>query len=335
VLLVVRVLVVWCWFCSWASAGEVELHNNDSLKGELFAIHADHILWSTEVIGQIIIPKGSIKAIYSSVPLKVPGVQQACYWLSIENLDALIQCGEQPTMRITFASLHDVVLLDGYANLAHHYEGKLNAVGTSSEGNRSRRDWLVDIDVLVRHFEYRHKVGLKYAAEAVEQDPLKEEYEATYALDWFFSSRTFWFADSSARRDERRDINVRYNVGSGIGYQFWDASKSALSLQTGSEYVYQELDNEAIDPDGFFSWRLAASYRYMFPRGIQFYLNADYLQSMDSGEEWEADLEAGLDLPIAMGITANAKYEYDFDNTPSDGLDKADAVLRFGLGYRW
>lgn len=330
---------------SRAFSGEIVLSNGDTLTGELFEINETSVVWSSTILGQVSIPKNNVKELYSSVPLKRMGVDGACYWIGQEYRDVVLQCGGEGRTKIALASLSDITLLDGYEVNGHRFKGKLVAVGTKSEGNRNRQDWLVDVDAELRHFDYRHTVGLKYDSEAIDDDPLREEYEAKYALDWFFSPQTFWFADSEVRKDETRDIQIRYSVGSGIGYQFWDTAKTALSIETGFEYVNEELDSPSPDDDSaddtppsddeYVSWRLASSYRYLFPRSIAFFVRSDYLQSLNSGDEWELKSESGFSLPIALGISAEVVYEYDFDNTPSEGLEKEDSMFRFGVGYEW
>lgn len=320
---------------SKAQSGELILHNQDTLKGELFAINQNDIIWISDLIGRVTIAKQHIKSIFSAVPLKMLGEKTPCYWQGLEHTDALIQCTGGRQQRITFDSLQDVLLLEGYAQLAHDYQGKLVGVGSKANGNRTRQDWLVDVDVSLRHYDYRHIVGLKYEAEAVDEGELREEYEATYSLDWFFSQRTFLFAESSAGKDETRDIEERYSLGSGVGYQFWDTGQTALSLRTSLEYVEEQLEEVTDRPSDFFSWRLATNYRYLLPGNIAFFLNADYLQSIRVGDEWEVDAETGVSLPIAGGITADVKYDYDFDNVAAEGLVQEDTTLRFGVGYQW
>lgn len=317
-------------------AGELILQNQDRLKGELSAINQNNIVWLSDLIGVVTIEKQHVKSMSSSVPLRMLGEKSLCYWQALEDTDALIQCRGGRQQRIAFSSLKDVLLSEGYAQSAHNYQGKLVAVGSKADGNRTRQDWLVDVDVSLRHFEYRHIVGLKYDAEAVNKGDLREEFEVTYSLDWFFSQRTFLFAESSAQKDEVRGIDERYSLGSGVGYQFWDTGQTALSLRTSLEYVDEQLEEEMQDrPGDFFSWRLATNYRYLLPGNIAFFLNADYLQSIRIGDEWEVEAETGVSLPIAGGITADVKYDYDFDNVATEGLVQEDTTLRFGVGYQW
>lgn len=316
-------------------AGELIFHNEDVLKGEVVSIHPSHIVWISDAIGQVNVPKNSILEMSTSRPLKRVGVNEVCYWVQLDGLDALLQCEGDEVERITFASLKEVVVYEGYASIAHTYEGRLTGVGTESNGNKNSQDWLLDIDIALRHYEYRHTAGLKYEAEALDEERLQEEFEGTYTLAWFFSRRIFLSTAVSARTDDARDIDARYSLGSGLGYQLFDTTKSAFSVESGVEYIYERSEDQTLPTETFLSWRTATKYRYLFPRSTAFYFNANYLHSADDTSDWEVETEAGMSLPVVMGITADLRYEYDYDNTPQDDLSSADSTLRLGFGYKW
>lgn len=316
-------------------AGELLLLNHDVLTGELFAVEATHVIWASAAIGSVSVPKEAIAGIYSSVPLKVYGVDEPCYWRTMEGRDVVMECGESLIIRRALRSLQNVVLYQSYRVAGYQWNGTVRGVGTASSGNKNQKNWLLDVAMVLRHQEYRHLMGGKYESESLDDGMLAEEYELTYGLDLFFSRRTFWFVDSSAARDETRDIEARYTAGSGIGYQFWDTNKSALSIQTGGEYVEEKISDDQVPADKYVSWRLSSSYRYLLPRSMAFYAKADFLQSVSDSDDWAADAEAGMSMPVAMGISTDIKVEFDYDNTPAEAFAKQDTALRVGFGYQW
>jgi hypothetical protein len=41
----------------------------------------------------------------------------------------------------------------------------------------------------------------------------------------------------------------------------------------------------------------------------------------------------GLRFPIRSGLTLNAGFEWDWDNTPAEGTDKSDYRYILSIGY--
>jgi hypothetical protein len=52
-------------------AGEIKLDNGDAIQGELKAVHAEHIEWSSELFGTLKIPKNRVVSLQSSMPMKL------------------------------------------------------------------------------------------------------------------------------------------------------------------------------------------------------------------------------------------------------------------------
>ncbi len=320
---------------SLAWAGEITLNNGESLRGDIDSVRRDSVQWQTESIGIITIPKDQIANIQSDSKMKVYGVDESCFWQGINAGDVLLTCGDEKVVYRSFKSLNNVVRETTQRVDGVQFNGNILGVGTSSSGNKSEENWLLDIDTTVRHSDYRHISGAKYETESVEGNGQEEEYELAYALDWFFSRRTYLFVSTTAGRDETREFDARYTFGTGLGYQFWDNTKSALSIQTGGEYVRQEPIDPVLEEEEYESWQVSSNYRYAFFRDIRFYLKASATYSLQDGDDWYGDAETGLSMPLIMGVTADVKYEFDYDNTPIDGLRKADSAFRVGFGYAW
>lgn len=320
---------------SSSRAGEITLSNGETIRGDIDAVRRETVHWATESIGILIIKKDAIANIRTDSKMKVYGVNESCFWQGINAGDVMLTCGDEKIVYRSFKSLNNVVRETVQRVEGYQFTGSILGVGTSSSGNKNEENWLLDVDTVVRHSDYRHLTGAMYETESIEGDREAEEYELSYALDWFFSRRTYLFVSSTAGRDETREFDSRYTFGTGLGYQFWDNTKSAFSIQTGGEYVRQEPIDPLLDKEEYESWQVSTSYRYAFFRDIKFYLKASATHSLQDGDDWYGDAEAGLGMPLVMGVTADVKYEFDYDNTPLDALRKADSAFRIGFGYSW
>lgn len=321
-------------------AGEILLDNGDTIEGELFSISSDRVVWKSTSLGRLNIPKNRIVDIVSFVPLKIRSRNGACHWAGLNKRKALLECEEGGVVEMGFLSIKEAVLYSGYKKATYEYRGKLSATGQRESGLRDKQDWRLDTNIFMRHTDFRHDIWWKYRAESRNKNPLQQRYELTYQFDWFFAPKTFWSTQLSGLRDEIRLIDRRYGVSTGIGYQFWENRRSALSLETGPQYLDEVLIESTNNPDDkarefYASWRMASSFKILLPRDTRFFAKVEILRSLKDGDDWEADTNMGLSLPIAGGITAELTYDYDYDNTPVDDRSARDSRFRVGLGYQW
>lgn len=320
-----------------AAAGQLTLVNGDSIKGEISSINETHVVWQSDLLGELYIVKTNVKNMKSSMALKLRGEREPCYWADLEDDLAQFACDDGSLTDIPFLAIEEIVRFEGYRDTLHQYVGKLSILGSQASGNKQQQYWVVDTDVMMRHADFRHEVGLKYEQESVNLGPLLHEAEAQYSLDWFFKPQWFWFADMGALMDESRNIEKKATVGSGVGYQFWERQRSALSVELGAQYSDETFDATlvGIETRQTASWRISTDYRLQLPLSIAFFHKNKFLQSLDNGQQWEVDSETGVRMPIGKSVSADVKFEYDYDNLPPEGTVKEDAMLRFGLGYAW
>lgn len=322
---------------SAAQAGELLLVNGDKIHGELNAITETHVVWQAEILGEIRVPKTKVKNMSSSIALKLRGEREPCYWADLEDDLAQFACDDGSLTDIPFLAIEEIVRFEGYRDTLHQYAGKLAVMGSQASGNKAQQDWVIDTDVTMRHADFRHEVGLMYEQVSIEAGPLRHEAEAAYSLDWFFKPQWFWFADASALMDQSKNIDNKNTLGTGVGYQFWERQRSALSLELGAQYSDEKFNEDFVAEASrqTASWRISAGYRYQFPLSIAMYHKNKFLQSLDNGQQWEVDSETGIRMPIGKSVSANMKFEYDYDNLPPEGTVKEDTMLRFGLDYAW
>lgn len=330
-------------------SGTVSLSNGDSISGNIVSVDKQHIVWRSELLGDFSIPKQSIMSISSETPLKLTGTLKPCILKSFIGENLIFLCGQEEK-RIALLTLKSVVVYENHRESTGFYAGKVAVVGSQTSGNKEKQDWLVDIDLTHRYTDFRHEYGLKYVSESTDGGPDDEEFEGLHAFDWFFSPRTYWYIDLSVNSDEAKQLQEKYTVGTGLGYQFWESQKTAYSVKTGGVYTNEsyEFDEEDVEagelldesPQDFASWSVTSNFRYLLLGKFAFFNRADFLWSLAAPEDgerkdWSVQTDSGLTMPIAKGVSADIALEYDYDNSPQDDNQKEDSRLRFGVGYSW
>ena len=320
-------------------AGELVLDNGDRIEGEIQRIEADKVVWISDNLGRVELPKKKIVEMVSSVPLKLQGRRGVCYWAGLENRTAKLDCEQGGSLALSFLELKEAVLFDDYRRRTYAYNGSLRGTASPEESQIHKRDWNIDFGIKLRHTDWRHDVSYKYTAESYDDGPLLQRNEPRYQLDWFVAPKTYWTMSAGALQDDLRLVDKRITVGVGLGYQFWEMQRSALAFETGPQYL-KEVLSDATEPEQkinseYGSWRLAMDGRVLLPFDVKLFSKIEYLQSITGNNHWVLKSDSGLTMPIAKGITAEVSFIYNYDNTPQPGVRDLDSRLRFGLGYQW
>jgi putative salt-induced outer membrane protein YdiY len=251
----------------------------------------------------------------------------------------IFECDKYGEIELSFASIKGAVRYENGQGKLKQYRGKTTASGARESGNVKKQDWALDTNIFFRFSDFRHELWVKYWAESREQQKLQQRASIDYQFDWFFAPKTFWSTKLAFLKDDPLRIEKREALGTGIGYQFWETQGSALSVETGPEYVsettYNPQENNRETENNYTSWGVASNYRIRFPREVVFFTNMAFLQSLEKDQEWEAESNSGLSLPIAGGVTADLSYRLAYDNNPPEGKIGDDSRLRLGLGYQW
>jgi len=333
------IVTVFLFFSLHSYAGLLHLTSDETLKGELESVNAKFVIWRSKALGKINVPKKSVKQIESDRPFKLRGSKRPCLWRYLEDNNITFSCREGSLTTVPFYSMAELAPFEGYKKALHDVSGKTTVLGSKQTGNQERQDWVADVNVRVRFSDFRHDISTLYERRSANGNPTQIEAELEYSIDWFFKPRWFWFSDVSFLKEERRDIALRSAVATGAGFQFWDRKRSALSLGLGLDFSDERYSAGVVrddpDKDSDTAWRLSTNYRYRFAMDLEFTHRSQILFSAVHSGSWEAESQTRFVMPIAKGLSANVRFDYDYDNDPVDGNEKEDTTLRFGVGYKW
>lgn len=336
-----------------ASAGVITLANGDTLKGQLKGIFATEVVWQSEVLGELRIPKTGVLNISASDEVKLRGKDVPCQVRNIEHEEVAFTCADGDLTWVPLLTLQQVVPFTGVATSSLTANGNLRASGWKQEGNADTAYWEFAGRSSVRHEDLRHVVNLTFARQSTRtltadgfSDPVtNRRAELVYSLDWFFRPQLYWANQLTARTDDNFNIQEEYNIASGLGYQFWENSATALSMELGLEHsrLYRRFDPPLTEPEIITYARSAMDFRYKLTGGINLYhINSlKYgLNEPDEGDRtrWLLRTQSGLNFPIGFGVSGDIGFEWNYVNHARDLNPTAsnfDRVYRFGLNYGW
>ncbi|HET8708411.1 MAG TPA: DUF481 domain-containing protein, partial [Pseudomonadales bacterium] len=167
-----------------------------------------------------------------------------------------------------------------------------------------------------------------------EDEIIVDERKASYRLDKFISEKWFYSGNLAWKRDRFADIADRYDVGLGIGYQFWDTKDGALSVQFMPFYRVEHFIEERDRHSSWFAIHTEYT-KVLGDWGLEFFHTNTLSQSTQLAMDFEVETETGFKMPLAHGLSLRTKYDYNFDGRPSIGSNRDDSKFVVGINYDW
>lgn len=337
-----------------AFAGQVVLDNGDAISGEIHGIEAAAIIWQSETLGEIKLPKLRVARLISSTPLKIRGQRNPCIWLDMKGSKVRFQCGTGKKKLYSLLGLKYVIPFANHREANYAYGGSLRLTGWKQTGNTRAEYQEIQTEVRLRHGDLRHDIALShnsqsttsydYANNLVFKTQLRRSI-ASYSLNWFFLPRWYWANKVSAEQDDSRNIQEEYRASSGLGHLFWENTKSSMDVEAGLQYnrTYIDQNPPPEQPDTYPAVRLATNFRYTLRSGMNLYHKSHFNHSLVAPEpgdstRWELRTDTGLNFPLGFGISANFSVEWAYVNHARDQNINAsleDTIYRLGANYAW
>ncbi len=325
-----------------AQAGYVELYNGDRLEGDFVRLDGERLVWASTHFGEVRIPRQNIKDISTTMPMKISGSATPCLIDGMKQEYLFYTCGGDPDQRsVPLAALDVMLPYESHVEGEYTFKGRFSLSGFVARGNERREDIKMRTQMDYRRSEFRHAAILEYASYSTNNNPADDVWMTRYTLDWFFRERWFWTNDISVGGDESRAVEDYYSFGSGTGYQFWENSKTALSLTAGLTYLHERYEIPEEPAEDFervnerLGSRLGTNFRYELPLGISFHHKNEWIRSLDESSDWRLTSSTGFSTMIVGALRSELKVDYNVNNQPQPGKRREDTRMSVGISYDW
>lgn len=322
-------------------AGELILTNGDRLEGEFVRVQGENLVWKSTTAGELEVNTSEVDSVQSSMAFKLDGHDKPCYWISMEKGLVHFQCDDGDSGVVNLMSLNMVIPYPQYAGGHYTYRGKLTLSGRRASGNKEEELWAVDSETLFRRGDYRHQTEIEFDSISQNGQSARSQGKFRYSLDWFFEEQWFWYNNLRFGFDEPASIDESYVYGTGVGYQVWETSDTALSVEAGFDYVKEHFNAPAMPTPEFeavnttAAWRWALDFRYVLPRNSSLFHRHQLTKSFEQSNDWRLETQTGISLPVTGQLYSEIKLDYDVDNLPVEGSVREDKQITIGVGYSW
>ena len=323
-----------------AFADKVTLKSGSFLTGEAGLIQGGKLLFKSDDLGDIKIDIASIKSVDpakdhivqyldNTVEKRILTVKDGELWSGDGKLDTANVKATDPEEET--------------------WHGNINVAFNAARGNTYASSAAVLANVNRRWEKDRLNVDLSYVYDEngksggpTEKTDDRWEVEAKHDHFWF--PAVYNYEDLKWERDVIQDLNARYRVGLGGGYQwlenrsFESTGKWNFNQEFGVNWIKEEYDNnDDAKKNGFCALRYGHHFGYIpkWAENIELFHTFEILPQVDEWEKFLAKADVGFTTKLIYDFDLVAKIEWEYNSKPANDRKKDDTRYIVGLGYKW
>jgi putative salt-induced outer membrane protein YdiY len=176
----------------------------------------------------------------------------------------------------------------------------------------------------------------------VEDDPLTAADEsdtletvdnlgAKLQYDYFITKKLYAYLNTKYEQDDAADLDSRYTVGTGLGYQFYDTETFDLNAEGGLSWVREELEGE--DANEFLAARAATNWEYLWTETTKLGQTAEVYPSLEDSDDWTSKIDTHADISVTKAMFVRIQHVLDYDNSPAQFKQPADNRVIVSVGW--
>jgi hypothetical protein len=313
----------------WADT--LVLSNGDRLSGVVLSESEGEVVFDSEILGELVVPRSLIAAIE-----RAPESPQSA--VSLEMGMETGQLTESPQTAATQEETGVLLKMIDFINPFKAWESKLSLGYSWFGGETSRHNWFILFEAN-RKFadsEWSLRGRWDYSSTRVDADTaLKTEdrfqanmqYRRNWTKRWFAQSRTNY------QKDIIRRIEHDFEQSIGIGWRMIDEARFRVTWTPSYTLRYRDLAGR--DPGWHSRFSLFQDLYYeIHPRII---LRQDASISFEPAETSRAESYFGANLEnrITERLSADLRFEYRFQYLVGHGVDGHERKFLAAMGYRF
>jgi putative salt-induced outer membrane protein YdiY len=329
-------------------AGELTLDNGDVIHGELVALHENHIVWSSNVFGEIEIPKENIKEVNSSSVLPVVKTITTTASDGDIQLEERTNCSFQLDKKTSVVcdtgewqglTLNDVISVP-LAPKPDPFVGDIKFGINKKSGNTNSEEVDIGLSTQYRQGKFLHEAGLVIESDSSEGEVTDEQYKGNYQINYDLNGDNpddSWFSYGRIKYENTRfsAIEEQYQIGAGLGRRLHFPNQLKLNMQLGGTYLSTKRAEDSSD-DKNLAGRWALNLDWSIPGSeLTLFHRQELLWVMDDINNNEVETSTGIKVPLLGGIFSEIRYDMDYVSEPTEDQSHADEEWVISLGYQW
>jgi putative salt-induced outer membrane protein YdiY len=219
------------------------------------------------------------------------------------------------------------------------YTGSLTGGYSQTTGNSHLKNASLLGDFVARSEQLRLTLNGRYIYGDNANTLIARNARGTIKLDFFITTRIFWFASAYFENDRFQDLKMRTALASGPGYQFVDRGEyggllkdMTLYAEAGLAYFNEDF-RTANDTS---STRGRASIKLNWPLlddKVTLYHFSEFYPSLQNTKNYYLTMDNGVRFKIFEGFVSGLQVTTRLNSNPAPGTGDTDNLYLMTLGY--
>ncbi len=322
-----------------AFADKVELKSGSFLTGKAGVIQDGVLKFDSDDLGAVDIKVANIKKLVSDRTHIVQYKDNSREEVPLTIVDGAYVVNNKPI---------DIANVKATDPSEETWHGSINGAFTAQRGNSYENTGSLVVNLNRRwekdrlNFDFGYHFSEAGTKSGADKKKTEDRWDAMVQHDHFWSTAFYSYENLHFERDEIQELDSRYRVGLGLGYQWLDgaelAGKWSFNQEAGANWVREEYANESNSHEGgFAAIRYAHHLTYLPSLGnsLEFFHNLEFLPNAEDFEKYLAQADVGFTTKLIYDFDLLAKVEWDFNSKPARDRRKSDLRYIVGLGYKW
>lgn len=314
-------------------SGEIRLQNGDRLTGEIVKMDGEIVVIKTAYAGKLLVKRDQVVCVKTTKEhtfllqsKKILTGRAAC------PSEGLLEVVNAQTRTSETLALNDLKAINPPPGT--RWKGNVVFGGSMAAGNTDSKG--ANLSSMLQVRADRHRGTMRAKGNYNETDDAADVQNASGSLkyDYFLNKKLFTYGQVLIEHDKFQDLDLRYTIGPGLGYQFIESSIINLFAEAGISYVNE---NREVSQDQDYTsgrWSIGFDWQIIPDRLKFFHLHEGYFR-LEDPDDFFLRSQQGFRLPLARDFYATLELDYDYNNRPATGKKNSDRRYIFGLTYEF
>ncbi|MBI4661023.1 MAG: DUF481 domain-containing protein [Verrucomicrobia bacterium] len=350
------ILICVCSLIAFSSVGqEVVLHlqNGDRVSGTLVSASTNAVILATVYAGRITIPAGQIqrsenlplKGAAQPVALPKPSTSQTSPSASSNSQKVPPPISAQPAPKMVASPPLTASATNSTNKKPSDFRKFLAAWNGEAEVGLNLAFSSKDRQTYAGRFRASHlhsmpnqrslKNDLDYLVSYGRTDGVLSDnrMDGSWKLEYDLGKRFLVYNAVGAGYDEIRRIDLRYDVGPGLGYKWVTRTNLVFSTELGGNYQEQFFSNDGSKRR--YSLRLAEESWWQIASKLRLDEKIEFFPEIDHFGDYRIRLESNLSYLLPNNLTLKLTVIDLYETDPAKDVSRNDLQIRSSIGIRF
>lgn len=321
-----------------AAADEAVLRNGDRLTGKVVRMANGYLVLNTPYAAEVRLAWSDVATLSTDEPVRILLDDETLLngnMLSANTGHTRIQAaGIGATEPIDLLRISHINPPPEVIGRGVTVSGGANVGFTGTQGNSDTMQLHGDLESVFKGRATRYTLGGEINYESEDERNTVANWRAHTKYDAFLTPEWYLLLNVGFERDRFKDINLRTNLGPGVGHYLWKSEWRNLALEAGFNYVNENL---IATPDRYYAaarWSVDFD-QFLYRRFAQLFHRHVGLVALESGGNVVIRSKTGFRLPLTDHLSATLQIDLDWDSDPSPGAKSTDTRYIVKLGCLW